>query len=412
LNETGVTFDEEPWMRFKDFPDPIPFPEKGSKEKSVLNAVKELLSKDFPTEKNFEVLGLDAHPFSKKVFTMALPTIQAGFLKDVYPGTYRASLESVRMVGSLLNAKNPFGYITTGGFESNIAAVRLARNLAKKNKPELVMVESGHYSFPLAGELFGVKVKVAETNLDGTPNMDQVEKLINRNTTMLICSAPDWALGLVEPVKQFGELAEKKGLYLHVDSAIGGFFLPFLPDLGYKVPMFDFRIPAVSSITADAHKLGLQQRPTSAFIIRDREFVDSIPVEKIYSPYLSGSGRMGASAVSLWALLKYLGKNGYRKYVKNAMEQKEMMEKRIAEIDGLKLAVRSDISQVNLASSGFDITKVNQKLRSKGWFANTVAMPHTKTIYIRIFIHPLKKKENTARFLDDLEWAAKAAKKA
>lgn len=397
-------------MRFKDFPPPISFPKKGLPEKKVMRDVNELLSQDLPPERNFEVLGLDAHPFSRKVFVKALRGIQAGFLGEVYPGTYTASLEAVRMVGSLLNADDPYGYITTGGFESNISAVRLARNLAKKGKPELVMLESAHYSFHMAGELFGVMVKVADNNPDGSPNMEQVKDLINENTVMLVCSAPDWGLGIVDPVKEFGELAESHGLYLHVDSAIGGFMLPFLGELGYRVQPFDFRVPAVSSMTADAHKLGLQQKPASAFIIRERRFVDSIPVEEVYSPYLSGSGRLGASAVSLWALMKYLGREGYTRYVKNAMDQRKVMEKRISEIEGLKLAVKSDISQINLTSDDFEMKEVNQKLKSKRWHATVLPLPHTKTNYMRIFIHPLRKRKTTELFLNDLEWAARSIK--
>ncbi len=340
---------------------------------------------------------------------MTLDTFAPGFAKDQYAGTYRMSLECVRMIGSLFHAPPSHGgFLTPGGTESNLYGVRLARNLGKKSRPELVMPESAHYSFHLGGELFGVQVQVAEVNSDMSPKMKQVKELINENTVMLVCSAPEGSLGIIDPVVEFGELAEKHGLYLHVDSCVGGFILPFMRELGYEIPEFDFRVPQLSSISADPHKLGMQQKPTSSFTFRDREYLNSIPVESVLVPYLSGSSRIGASAASLWALLRHLGMDGYKRYIGNAMKLTELIAEEVNKMDGLKLIAEPVISIVGISSERYDVRKIEKKLASKGWVTPVGAIPHAGTRYIRIYVHPLKTRDTIEAYLDDLRKAVKS----
>ena len=411
LKETGNIFPYEKWMRQEDQPPPIPFPERGMDEDEVLRLVEARLSKNTPPNKNMSYFGVEAHPFSKKVFSMAMDTFQVGWSKDVYPGTYRMAQECIRMIGSLLGAPDAAGFLTTGGTESNLCAVRLARNLGKKRKPELIMPLTGHYSFHLAAELFGLRVRVAKVNEDLSPQMDDVERLINKNTVMLVCFAPEPTLGVIDPVKEFGELAEKYDLYLHVDAAVGGFILPFMRELGYKIPPFDFNIPQVVSMTADPHKLGMQQKPTSSFILRDRSYLKAIPVERVLIPTLSASGRVGASAASLWALLHYLGKEGYKRYIKNALDLTKLIAEEIREIDGLRLLTEPVITIVTFTSDKYDITKINEKMEKKGWVVGVGEHIVTKTKYMRVLVHPLKRREIIEQFLDDLKKAVNEVKR-
>ena len=66
------------------------------------------------------------------------------------------------------------------------------------------------------------------------------------------------------------EIAEQHGIWLHADACIGGFVLPFAEALGRPVPTFDFRLPAVQSMSIDYHKYGYAMRGCSAIILRDR----------------------------------------------------------------------------------------------------------------------------------------------
>jgi len=410
LQETGKVFPYVEWMRQEDQPPPIPFPENGLTEDEALRRMNARLSQNAPPDKNLGYFGVEAHPFSKKVFTMAMDAFQVGFSKKVYPGTYQMAQECVRMIGSLLGAPDAAGVLTTGGTESNLSAVRLARNLGKKSKPELVMPVTGHYSFHLAAELFGLKVHIANVNEDYSPKMDEIEQLINDNTVMLVCTAPEPILGVVDPVAEFGKLAEKYDLYLHVDAAVGGFLLPFMRELGYSVPPFDFKVPQVVSMTADPHKLGMQQKPTSSFIIRDRSYLHAIPVEQVFIPALNASGRPGASAASLWALLNYLGKEGYKQYIQNALDLTRLLAEEIPKIDGLRLLTDPPITIVTFTSDQYDITKINAKMEEKGWVAGIGTHIVSNTKFMRVFIHPLKQRSVIEQFLDDLRAVVKLVK--
>jgi tyrosine decarboxylase/aspartate 1-decarboxylase len=385
----------------------MPFPKNGLKEEEVLQRVEARLAQNTPPDKNFSYFGVEAHPFSKKVFNMAMDNYQVGFAKKAYPGTYRMAQECVRMIGSLFGASDPAGLLTTGGTESNVSAVRLARNLSKKSNPEIVMSMTGHYSFHLAAELFGLKVRVANVNADLSPKMDEVERLINQNTVMLVCTTPEPMLGVIDPVTEFGELAEKYSLYLHVDAAVGGFILPFMRELGYQVPPFDFKVPQVVSMTADPHKLGMQQKPTSSFIIRDRSYLQAIPVENVFIPALNATGRPGASAVSLWALLNYLGEDGYKKYIKNALDLTQLLAEEIPQIDGLRLLTDPTITIVTFTSDKYDIAKIHEQITEKGWVCGLGIHPVTSTTFMRTFVHPLKQRSSIEQFLENLRTSVK-----
>ena len=85
---------------------------------------------------------------------------------------------------------------------------------------------------------------------------------------MLVGSAPNFPYGTVDDIAAIGEIGVKVGAFLvlfsisfslqydipvHVDACLGGFLLSFL-ETDYQ---WDFRVPGVTSISADTHKYGL-----------------------------------------------------------------------------------------------------------------------------------------------------------
>src|SRR5690606_6395948 len=98
-----------------------------------------------------------------------------------------------------------------------------------------------------------IHVRVGE---DYRVDVRAVEKAINRNTILIVGSAPQYCHGVIDPIEALGQLALKKGLPLHVDACFGGFMLPWLEKIGVSIPKFDFRVPGVTSISADIHKYG------------------------------------------------------------------------------------------------------------------------------------------------------------
>jgi len=59
----------------------------------------------------------------------------------------------------------------------------------------------------------------------------------------------------MDNIEAISELGVKYGIPVHVDACLGGFLTCFMSDAGYTLPPFDFRLPGVTSISADTHKV-------------------------------------------------------------------------------------------------------------------------------------------------------------
>ena len=139
---------------------------------------------------------------------------------------------------------------------------------------------------------------------------------IDENTIAIIGSAGNYPYGTIDPIADLSDLALARGVGLHVDGCLGGFILPFGEELGYAVPPFDFRLPGVTSISADTHKYGYGLKGTSSLLFRDKAlrnaayfYVLDWSGGKYFSPGMEGSRSDGLLA-SAWASLVATGRAG------------------------------------------------------------------------------------------------------
>ena len=56
--------------------------------------------------------------------------------------------------------------------------------------------------------------------------------LIDDQTIAILGSACNYPYGTIDPIAELGELAQSRGVGLHVDGCLGGFILPFGEELG------------------------------------------------------------------------------------------------------------------------------------------------------------------------------------
>ncbi|CAI7990790.1 Sphingosine-1-phosphate lyase, partial [Geodia barretti] len=181
----------------------------------------------------------------------------------VFPSLARFETETVAMAAGMLHGnERVVGSVTSGGTESILMAVKTYRDRARDlwphiTQPEMVAPQTIHPAFEKAASYFNVTVVHVPLNPDLTPNMAAYEKAISTNTILLLCSAPEYCYGMVDPVPTISGLAIRHNLPLHVDACFGGFMLPWVEKLGYSLPEFDFRLPGVTSMSADIHKYGL-----------------------------------------------------------------------------------------------------------------------------------------------------------
>jgi len=59
----------------------------------------------------------------------------------------------------------------------------------------------------------------------------------------------------MDNIEAISELGVKYDIPVHVDACLGGFLICFMNECGYPLPDFDFKLPGVTSISADTHKV-------------------------------------------------------------------------------------------------------------------------------------------------------------
>ncbi len=376
--------------------------EKGLPKNVLFQKLKTKLQQD-STYKSGKILGsmcTEPHCLAKRVYMQCLEKNLGD--PRLFPATTKLEQEVIQMFGSLLSNPNAHGHIVSGGTEANILALWAARNLAKREKHEVILSFSSHFSFDKAADLLGLKLIKIGLNSRFQINIKAVEKAINANTVAIIGNAGTTDLGVVDSIPELSEIALANDIYLHVDAAFGGFVLPFLENLGFQAPNFDFRFPGVHSITIDPHKMGLAPIPAGGILFRDSSIMKSIGMKV---SYLAGGEtnlttlvgtRSGASAIAVWALLMHLRRAGYEAVVKRCMKLTWMLAEEVREIYGVSLVTKPTINIVGIKSDVTDVQLITKELRKKGLAISL--FPH----HIRIVIMPHTKPSHVKAFLDDL----------
>jgi sphinganine-1-phosphate aldolase len=250
--------------------------------------------------------------------------------RDMCPSATRFEGEIIAMALDLMRAGSvtgttPGGLVTTGGTGSILHAVLAYRERAAAGKgvtrPNLVKPETGHPAFDKACHLFGVELRQAPIDPVSTQvDLGWVADHIDDQTIAIVGSACNYGYGTVDPIEELSALALDREVGLHVDGCLGGFILPFGEELGYPIPAFDFRLPGVTSISADTHKYGYAFKGSSALLFRDKDlrnsqyfFVTDWSGGKYGSPGIEGS-RSGGLLAATWAAMVHLGREGYRRH--------------------------------------------------------------------------------------------------
>jgi tyrosine decarboxylase/aspartate 1-decarboxylase len=371
----------------------MPMNQKGLNEKEVLSLLKNAKLKDTSYDRVLSAMCTRPHPIAVKAHMQFIESNLGDF--GLFTGTREMEQEVVRMMGSLMGDPNACGYITTGGTESNIQALRTARNLGKKKDPNMVIPESAHFSFDKIADLLGIEIRKAALDNEFKADIDSVKCLIDDNTIAIVGIAGSTEFGQIDRIDQLASLSLSQDIFLHIDAAFGGFVIPFL-DKRYQ---FDFSIKGVSSITADPHKMGLSTIPSGGLLFREESCLARLEID---TPYLTirkqhslTGTRSGAAVAATYAVMRHLGIDGYKMVVGRCMKMTDMIVRRVHEL-GIKPLLPPVMNIVALDVP--DLDNVRKGLRRKGWFTSItrnpramrlVVMPHLSEEAIEIFVSDL-----------------------
>lgn len=331
---------------------------------------------------------------------------------DVFPGIRKMEAEIVQMAIHMFHGgRDACGTMTSGGSESLLLACKAyrdyARNVRGIKHPEILMPASGHAAFDKASQLYRMRlVRVPVDPKTHKADVKAMEKAINKNTCMLLASAPGFPHGVLDPVSEIAKLGRKYNIPVHVDACLGGFVIAFMDEAGYPLPPFDFRVEGVTSISADTHKYGYAPKGSSVILYshpkyrQQQFFVATEWPGGIYaSPTLAGS-RPGGLIAACWASMMYYGRSGYVEATKKIAETHRFIERGLRQINGIRVMGNPEACIVAVDSIEFNIYRVSDAMAKKGWSLSPLQFPSS----IHLCVTYLHTRDGVAkRFLDDMK---------
>ena len=325
-------------------------PQEGLSKESLFAEMKEMSKEDLDWRngRNFAYVyypGEEISNIVKEAYQMFFS--ENALNPSAFPSLRNMENDIISMSADLLGGnKKVVGSLTTGGTESILMAVKTAREWGKKNKnlegpAQIILPATAHPAFFKAAHYFGVEIIVIPVEDDFRVDPKKIEKAISSNTVLVVGSAPSYPQGVIDPIEAIGQIAKKNELLFHVDSCVGGFILPFLKQLNYKIPSFDFSVEGVTSISADIHKYGYAAKGASVILYKNSDlrkhhfYTYTKWTGGLYaSPTLTGH-RPGGPIAAAYAVLKFVGINGYHRLAKICMETSQKLQNAIREIPEL-----------------------------------------------------------------------------
>ncbi|HEY4310067.1 MAG TPA: aminotransferase class V-fold PLP-dependent enzyme [Pirellulales bacterium] len=305
---------------------------------------------------------------------------------DLWPSAAKFEAEIVSMTAHMLSAEatgEPFdsengvcGSVSSGGSESIQLAMKAYRDWARDKRgitePEIVVPRSAHAAFYKSAQYFNLKLVATPLDDQFRADVDAMAAAINKNTIALVASAPNFPYGTIDKIDEISALALSHGVGCHVDACLGGYFLPWAEKLGYPVPVFDFRLPGVTSMSCDTHKYGYAAKGTSVVLYRGRDLrhyqfftIADWPGGLYYSPTFSGS-RPGGLSAACWASLVTMGESNYLAGAKAILDAVAVMKKGIEEIPELKL-LGETFAVFSFGSDELNMYEVLDQMSHRKW---------------------------------------------
>ncbi len=359
------------------------FPQEGAAPADILDSLNARKSGDVPwSEGRVFAYIYDAGEEAKQLLMDAfnLYFMENGLDPTSFPSCMELEKDVIGMAVDLVNGgDDATGTFTSGGTESILLSLKTTRDYYRDvrpdiTEPEILMPTTAHPAFHKACQYFDLKAVTVEVDDDFCAIPEKMEAAITPNTILLVGSAPSYAHGAIDPIREMGEIALRHELRFHVDCCVGGMYLPFAKELGYDIPDFDMSVPGVTQLSMDFHKWGYAAKGASCILYKDR----AIRRYQIFS-YANWTGyavinpgvtstKGGGPIAACWAILRHLGRDGYLRLVDAAQSASRKIVDAVAEIDGLEVMGKAQINMLALRATDFDIFPLSDEMKDRGWF--------------------------------------------
>lgn len=338
----------------------------------------------------------------------AMFSAENGLGPAAFPSLAQMEREVVDFGLSLLHApETGAGAMTSGGTDSIFLAVKAARDHARAKRGmtgvfNIVAPSSVHPAFDKACAVMDLDMRRVPVR-DYLADVAAMERAMDGQTLMLVGSAPCFPFGLIDPITELSELAQRKGVWMHVDACVGGYLAPFVRMNGADLPAFDFSVPGVWSISGDLHKYGYASKGASTVFFRSadlREFMTfdagPWPLGRMITPTLAGT-RPGGAIAAAWAVMNFLGVEGYRAKQRDVTAAREKIEAGVTKL-GFRVLGRPQLGIVSFAHDETDALALYARMHKRGWFTAALLEPRA----LHLMLSP-KHLEVADQYLADLE---------
>ena len=364
-------------------------PKTGIPEKDLFECMENSMHSDIDwrSGKTFGAVYYPGEKYSKAISNAYIKYMhENAFDPQLFSSILTMENELVQQIASLFSSNQKlFGNLTSGGTESIFLSVLSARNWSNKQKniknPEVILSSSAHPAFLKAMNFLKIKPVIVPTKKDFNLNLNGFKEAINQNTILLVASAPAYPTGMIDPISELSNLALENKLLLHVDACIGGFLLSFLKKCNYNIPLFDFNLDGVSSLSVDLHKYAYAPKGSSVLLYRNDELrKQQFSVYPNWEGGIYGSTsflgtKPGGIVAASWFALNHIGENGYIELTQKTMSATKVIYDFIQKSEHLSLIGNPIMSLIAFHSEKYDIYHIADELSNLGWYIGRLQNP-------------------------------------
>ena len=396
----------------------IKIPKIGITEKDLFESMVNSMQSDIDWRagKTFGAVYYPGEKYSKAISNAYLKYMhENAFDPQLFSSILTMENELVQQTASLFsNNQKLFGNLTSGGTESIFLSILSARNYSKQHKniknPEVILSSSAHPAFLKAMNFLRIKPIIVPTKKDFNLNLNGFKEAINQNTILLVASAPAYPTGMIDPISELSNLALENKLLLHVDACIGGFLLSYLKKCNYKIPLYDFNLDGVSSLSVDLHKYAYAPKGSSVLLYRNDELrKQQFSVYPNWEGGIYGSTsflgtKPGGIVAASWFALNHIGENGYIELTQKTMSATKVIYDFIQKSEHLSIIGNPIMSLIAFQSEKYDIYHIADELSNLGWYIGRLQNPRG----IHLVVSQIHADGAAENFIADLQLVLKS----
>ena len=332
-----------------------------------------------------EVLGLSEEAYRRFSGENALNMAAFPSLREMHNQVVAAALRWVH------GDADAAGFMTSGGTESLVLTVRAALRRAQRegrrlDSPNMVLPSSAHAALEKGADYFGVESRRVPVGSDWRADTAAMTAAVDENTVLLVASAPSYPQGVVDDVAPLAALAAERRINMHVDACMGGVVLPYMERGGSRVPLWDFRVEGVTSISIDLHKYGYAAKGSglllhrNKFLRADQTFVTDNWLGGTYGSSGILGTKSGGPIASSWAVMQHLGDDGYQRLTDSARRTAQRIAAHVGSHGLLCLRALPDSTLLCIGArdeNRHDVFAVADALAARGWYVDRQAPPRS-----------------------------------